>query len=191
MLKKKKDKIDDKFNYNYFISIGRLTKQKNFAFLLDCFKKLVDNDNKYKLVIIGSGEDKNKLIEKINKLNLNKNVEMLGYVNNIYPYLSKAECFFLPSLWEDPGFVLVEAAVSNTLIISSNCKNGPSEILDEGKGGYLYQVNSEEDFLKKFNEFKNNAKEINLKKKIVSKKNVKKFTFFKHYLNFINILQIQ
>ena len=36
----------------------------------------------------------------------------------------------MPSLWEDPGFVLIEASYSNTTIISSDCENGPKEILN-------------------------------------------------------------
>ena len=46
--------------------------------------------------------------------------------------------FILTSLWEDPGFVLVEAAYNNLFIISSDCKNGPKEILDNGKRGLLF-----------------------------------------------------
>ena len=51
----------------------------------------------------------------------------------------KAEAFILSSLWEDPGFVLIEAAACNLFIISSDCKNGPREFLDNGKNGILYE----------------------------------------------------
>jgi glycosyltransferase involved in cell wall biosynthesis len=189
IVKKKKEKIDEKFNQDYFVSIGRLTSQKNFSFLLDCFHKLTKKDDSLKLFIIGSGEEKNLLLKKIKDLNMSKNVEMLGYINNIYPILFKSKCFILSSLWEDPGFVLVEAAALNTQIISSNCKNGPYEILDAGKGGFLYKTNSEDDFINKFNCYFNNSYKTNYEKKIIAKKKVKNFTLFNHYLNLRNILE--
>ena len=189
IVKKKKEKIDEKFNKDYFVSIGRLTNQKNFSFLLNCFHKLIKKNDNLKLFIVGSGEEKNLLLKKIKELNLSKNVEMLGYINNVFPILHKSKCFILSSLWEDPGFVLVEAAALNTQIISSDCKNGPYEILDAGRGGFLYKTNSEEDFINKFNNYYNNPHEINYKKKIVAKKKMRDFTLFNHYLNLRNILE--
>ena len=43
---------------------------------------------------------------------------------------NNCKCFLLTSLWEDPGFVLVEAGIANATVISSNCPNGPEEILE-------------------------------------------------------------
>ena len=51
-------------------------------------------------------------------------------------------CLVSTSLWEDPGFVLVEALFSNTIVISSDCPNGPREVLDNGEAGYLFKINS-------------------------------------------------
>ena len=48
--------------------------------------------------------------------------------------------FVLSSLWEEVGFVIVEAALSNLFIISSNCPNGPTEFLDY-KNGNLFNSN--------------------------------------------------
>ena len=188
IVKKKNKKIEKKFENDYFVAIGRLTKQKNFEFLINCFQKFVNKNKNLKLFIIGSGEEENNLIKIIEELKLQNNVELLGYVDNIYPILSNSKCFILSSLWEDPGFVIVEAASVNTTIISSNCKNGPYEILSGGEGGYLYESNNEKDLLKKLEEYKNDKEEINFRKKIIVKKNVKNFTLFNHYLNFKKIL---
>ena len=137
------------------------------------FKKIVNKNNKLKLFIIGSGEEKYNLKKIITNLELKNNVELLGYVKNIFPILSKSKCFILSSLWEDPGFI-VEAAALNTPIISSDCKNGPYEILTEVKVVILYKTNNEKDFLKKFDEYKNDTKEINFRKNY-SKKKYQKF----------------
>ena len=83
----------------------------------------------------------------------------------MYKYLLNANCFILTSLWEDPGFVILEAALSNTLIISSNCPNGPSEILCGGDYGFLFENNNLSNLLNKFDEFKNlSTNELNKKK---------------------------
>ena len=80
--------------------------------------------------------------------------------------MRKCKAFILSSLWEDPGFVLIEAAYMNTTIISSNCPNGPVEILENGKGGYLFENNNKESFLNVFNKYLNDTNtNINIKKK--------------------------
>ena len=63
----------------------------------------------------------------------------MGYTEYIYEYMRKSEAFILSSLWEDPGHVIIEAAFNNSFVISSNCKNGPSEFLQYGKAGILFE----------------------------------------------------
>ena len=61
-------------------------------------------------------------------------------------------CVVVSSLWEDPGFVLVEAGFNNCQVVSSNCPNGPTEIVGED-GGYLFESNSVNSLIKNFNLF--------------------------------------
>ena len=76
---------------------------------------------------------------------------------------------------------MVEAAYSNTTIISSNCHNGPTEILDNGNNGFLYTVNNKDDFLKKFSIYKNTSQENLIQMKINAKKMSKNYSLFSHY----------
>jgi len=170
----------------YLLSIGRLTKQKNFELLINFFYRLSDRYSKFELVIIGEGEDELKLKNLSRKLNIEKKVHFLGYQKNIFKYLKNAECFILTSLWEDPGFVIVEAALSNTPIISSNCPNGPEEIIK--KNGYLFQNNNLENLLKQFDEFLNTNKDTIYKNKLILKKRIKKFSMFQHYKKLSEII---
>ena len=71
--------------------------------------------------------------------------------------------------------------MANATIISSNCPNGPSEILNDGHSGYLYENNSEKDFIKKFEDFIKSSEEEIYKKKISAKKGIKIYTNFYHY----------
>lgn len=102
----------------------------------------------------------------------------MGYSNNIYNYMKYSEALILTSLWEDPGFVLVEAALSNLFIISSDCKNGPKEILLNGEGGLLFNSNEENALYYKLIDFVNSKRDK--KKLILVKKNIKKYTIFQH-----------
>jgi glycosyltransferase involved in cell wall biosynthesis len=189
---KKKEKIEGlkiKKN-NLIIGIGRLTRQKNFLLLIRAFKKILVKYPNYHLILLGDGEEKTLLLEEVKKLEIQNKVSLLGYQKNVYKYLLSSDCFILTSLWEDPGFVILEAALSNTLIVSSNCPNGPSEILSNGKNGFLFQNNSLSDLLNKFDEFKKlNEAELN-KKKLFAKKQIKKFTQFAHFKSLKNIINL-
>ncbi len=175
-------KISKNRNEKKFLAIGRLTKQKNFIFLFESFKILIQQNPKIYLYILGDGEEYEKLNDFINKNNLQNNIFLEGYKSNVYEYLSNSDAFILSSLWEDPGFVLIEAAYANTTIISSNCFNGPSEILEGGKNGFLFKSNDKDDFLNVFSKFENSNSSIINQKKIDSKKMSRKYSLFSHFL---------
>ena len=166
-------------NKKYLIGIGRLTKQKNFELMINFFKKVSNLYPYLNLVIIGEGEDKNKLKRLSTNFDINQKIHFLGYQKNVFKYLLNAECFILTSLWEDPGFVLVEAALTNLPIISSKCPNGPEEIIKDN--GYLFKNNDLDDFYNKFEDFLNTNKKEIYKNKVIIKKRVKKFTLLQHF----------
>jgi glycosyltransferase involved in cell wall biosynthesis len=85
------------------------------------------------------------------------------------------------ALWEDPGFTLVESGYLNTSVISSDCPNGPKEILDNGNNGYIFKTNSLASFNVIFEKFLNEDTLEQNKKKIRLKKITKKFTIFSHF----------
>ena len=191
--KKKNEKNDDidfiKSGFkNFYIAIGRLTKQKNFSFLIDCFSEILKIKSNAKLLIIGDGELKDEIKKKIEQKKLNKNIRLIPFRNNIYNYLNLSSGFILSSLWEDPGFVLIEAAYLNIPILSSDCKNGPKEILNNGNNGVLFKSNNKESFIKNFIIFSNLNKEEKKIKLLKAKKYIKKFTAFSHYKQIVNLL---
>ena len=73
-------------------------------------------------------------------------------------------------MWEDPGFVLVESAYMNVPIISSDCDNGPKEILAYGKNGILFKSNNKASLLDAFIKFENMDKKVINKKTLDCKK---------------------
>ena len=112
---------------------------------------------------------------------MSKNVILLGHQENVFKYLFNSKIFILTSLWEDPGFVLVEAATLNRLIISSNCRNGPEEFLDHGKGGLIFESNSINSLIDSM-EIALKLNQSNINKMILqSKKQTKKYSIYNHY----------
>ena len=134
----------------YFVSIGRLTKQKNFLFLVKCLKKFLKKEKKYIFLIIGEGQDRKKIEEYIQQFNLSKNIILMGYKKNIFKYLKNSEGLICTSLWEEPGFIIQEAAACKKIILTSDCYTGPSEFVNNGKDGYIFKNNNQKSFLNKF-----------------------------------------
>jgi len=190
IFKKKNDpNINSKsFKKDYFLSIGRLTKQKNHKLLIDLFLHLKKSGKDFFLYILGEGEEEQFLRKKILKLNLQDRVFLLGFKKNIYPYIHSSRAIISPSLWEDPGAVMVEAAFCNRIVLSSNCKNGPKEFLMNNKAGYLFESNDLDSLVKAFNQLIMDSPEQIYKKKVLAKINSKKYTIFNHYLTLRNLL---
>ena len=191
-IKKKKENNKEPQNKlnaysNFFLSVGRLTRQKNYSYLISEFTNFLKDNKQEILLIIGEGEEKQQLQELIKKNNLTNNIFLLGKIDNVYPYMKKARALILPSLWEEVGFVIVEAAFSNLFIISSNCPNGPKEFLENGEAGYLFENNEKDNLAKKLKHFVIEEKNLrNLKLK--AKKNSANYTLFRHHLSLEKIL---
>ena len=165
---KNKSKIN--FNYAFFknfkgikiINVGRLTHQKNQIVLLKAFLKLIKY-RKAKLLLIGSGEDE-KILKKFIKENKIQNlVRIIHFTNNPFKYISLCDIKVLSSRYEGNPNILLETACLKKLIISSDCKVGPREILQSGKGGFLFKVG---DYTKLFLILKN----ININSTYIKKK---------------------
>ncbi len=182
LTRKKKEKIfnNNNFKKDNIIMLGRLTKQKNYPLIINIFQSLLKSNPGICLNIFGKGELKNYLLKLIKKKGLEKNIIFHGHTDNVYKYLKASKIFLLTSLWEDPGFVLIEAGYCDTLIVSSNCPSGPKEFCD-GNSGFLFDNNSEVSLLETLklalhtNEKEKKLKIINAKKKIRS------FSIFYHF----------
>ena len=123
----------------------------------------------------------------IKKNNISHNIFILSEIRNAYPYMKNARALILSSLWEEVGFVIVEAAFSNLFIISSDCPNGPKEFLENGNAGYLFKSNKKNELTKKIIKF--TKEEKNLKNfKFKAKKNSSNYTLFRHHLSLRKIL---
>ena len=189
-ISKKNSEINNfkKFDQKKLIfAAGRLTKQKNFSYLIDEFSIFLKHNDQFILIILGDGEERNKLEKKIIKKKLQKNIYLTGYVENVFKYFKNGEVFVLSSLWEEVGFVMVEAALTNLFIISSNCPNGPTEFLSDGKHGILFESNKKGELSNSLIKYAN-LKGVK-KHKFEIKKNTKQYTKYRHFQKLNDILK--
>ena len=186
---KKKEKIGDEFFKNeYILSIGRLTKQKNFSLLINAFKEIVREYPNLKLIILGEGEDRKKLEALIKNLSLSNFIFLEGYKKNIFNYINNCECYISSSLYEDPGFTIIESGFLNKPVIAADSNTGPSEILDNSNNGFLFKNNDKISLVNQYQKFKElSTKEVMIKK-INLKKFSKNFSIFQHFKNLEKIL---
>ncbi len=122
---------------NIVLSVGRLENQKGHDMLIQAWSML-KNKNDWKLLIIGKGTQKKKLISMIKSLDLTKEVQIKSPVKNIWKEYNKSKIFILSSRYEGYPNVLIEAMAMGNAVISTDCKTGPREIIK--KNGILTEV---------------------------------------------------
>lgn len=171
-------------------SIGRLSKQKGFDFLINAIKRI--NNDKITCCIAGEGEFMNNLQKQIELLNLQAKVKLIGRVNDVTGFLKKIDIFILPSRWEGFGIVILEAGLSGLPVIASRI-DGIKEIIDDNDNGLLVNVGDEDQLAQKINDLIKNSKKreilgINLQNKIIKKFNIKAITkqYEKIYISIFN-----
>ena len=121
------------------LSAGRLTSVKDHATLLRAFSDVIRSRPAH-LVILGVGPERENLLELAQRLGVSHQVDLPGFMLNPFAYMSKARVFALPSRYEGFPNVLVQAMACGTPVVSTDCRSGPSEILEDGKWGHLVPV---------------------------------------------------
>ncbi len=127
-------------------SVGRLTRQKNYALLLAALAELSDLNWEFRLA--GAGELQPELEQQIKDLGLTGRVHLLGLQSDIKSFLADLDVFVLPSLWEGLGIVLLEAGLAGLPVIASRV-DGISEIIADNETGILFDSNNQADLVAK------------------------------------------
>jgi len=125
-------------------SIGRLTEQKGFEYLLRAYKILLKDNQDTRLVIVGDGDLKDSLMSFSRNLQIQEKVVFAGIRQDIANLLSLFNIFVLSSLWEGQPITIMEAMAAGKPIIATDV-GGNGEILKHGKLGLIVKAKDPDD----------------------------------------------
>lgn len=125
-----------------FVSVGTIFPQKGFDRLLRVHRRLLDEGYPHRIQIIGDGYDFENLKKQKTELGVEETVDLLGFIENPYPYFKFANFYILSSRYEGYPTVLFEAITLKKNIIATEV-SGVREMLLEGRLGHIVE-NSEE-----------------------------------------------
>jgi glycosyltransferase involved in cell wall biosynthesis len=127
----------------HILAVGSFKPAKNFPLLLRAFA-LLPAGLKAKLTILGEGALRPELEALIEELGLVHHVALPGLCIDTSNWYRTADLFVLSSSWEGFGNVIVEALECGVPVVSTDCRSGPSEILEHGRYGRLVPVGDPE-----------------------------------------------
>ncbi|QRM89553.1 glycosyltransferase [Lacinutrix sp. WUR7] len=141
-------------NNNYIIFYGRIDDHhKNISLLLQAYKASKLPEQHIKLLILGNGDDYNKIVNYTKELQLENDVVFKGFTANPYPYVKNALFTMLTSRHEGFPMVIPESLALATPVIAVNCTSGPKEVIENRENGLLvenYDVNALADAMNSF-----------------------------------------
>lgn len=119
------------------VSVGRLAPQKDFKNIIQALALVKHVFPRVCLFILGDGEERKELEDRVKQLQLTDNVVFLGWKARMREYLKRADMYILSSHFEGFSYSLLEAMQLAIPVISTDTPYGPSEILGKGRYGLL------------------------------------------------------
>jgi glycosyltransferase involved in cell wall biosynthesis len=133
------------------LGVGTLKPQKDFSTLIRAFSYL-SGKIKARLIILGEGEERLSLNKLIIKLGLTDSVKLPGFKLDPQLWFKSADVYVHSSRYDGLPLVIIEALACGTPVVSTDCKSGPAEILDNGRYGKLVPVGKPHEMAKAIEE---------------------------------------
>ena len=127
------------------ISVGELNKNKNHQVIIRAIAKL--RNEKIKYVLCGQGPLETELRELAKELDVENQVKFLGFRKDVPDLMKVADLFAFPSYREGLSLSLMEAMASGLPVVCSEIR-GNTDLIEDGKGGYLVEPSDVEGFAK-------------------------------------------
>lgn len=115
-----KKSLNIKEQEKIYIHIGGFRAQKNHSFLIDIFSEILKKQNSAKLLLVGEGPLKNKIVQKVVDYGISDKVVFLGIRKDVPELLSISDYCIFPSIFEGLGIVLIESQISNVKTYTSD-----------------------------------------------------------------------
>lgn len=153
------------------ISMGDLIKRKNYSVAIEAIAKC--NNPKLHYYICGKGPEESNLKKLANSLGVDGQIHFLGYRTDIKQLLKASDIFFFTSKQEGLARSLMEAMASGLPCIASNIR-GNVDLIKEGIGGFLRNVNDVDGYAEAINRLVNDS-DIVSSMKVNNLEQIKKF----------------
>ena len=121
------------------LGAGRLVAQKGFQTLIDAVAQL-RRERPLRLLVLGEGKYRAALESRAARTGLGADFSLPGFTDNPFAFMSRASAFALSSAYEGLPGVLIQALACGCPVVSTDCPDGPSEILEKGAYGPLVPV---------------------------------------------------
>jgi glycosyltransferase involved in cell wall biosynthesis len=120
------------------LSVGRLAREKNQAFLLSAFARILEDLPEARLVLVGEGDDRPRLERLAQDLGIRSKVRFVGTVvhERVGDYYLAADLFLFPSTSETQGIVVLEALAAGLPVVAV-ASEAAEDLLADGRGGIL------------------------------------------------------
>lgn len=164
-----------------FCAIGRLEKVKGFDRLIEAFYTIQKKYKNIGLLIIGEGNERNKLTKMIANYDLNNKITLLGYRANPYKYLKDSDCYICSSRSEGLSTTVIESMILGIPIISTDC-GGMDELLNNYPDSTICS-NDIEGLIRGMEEFLyiNEKENSYINNNTLKKDNINKFSFDSYF----------
>lgn len=140
---KANENVDD-FSFNEkiptIVSVGRLSTEKRFDRLIEAHKILLEEGFLNKLLIIGEGNERENLEQIVKASGVQETVTLLGFKDNPYPYIKKADLLVCSSDYEGFSSFVAEGLILGKAITTTNC-GGMEELLGSSLYGIITECN--------------------------------------------------
>ena len=129
-----------------FVAAGRITEQKNYPLMIEAFAKAAQSCPEIRLSVFGVGEK--AYVEKVQALidesGMTDRIVLRGRSEDVLSILRSSDAFLMTSDYEGMPNALLEAMVVGLPCISTDCRTGPKDMIDDGVNGYLVKTGDAE-----------------------------------------------
>jgi GalNAc-alpha-(1->4)-GalNAc-alpha-(1->3)-diNAcBac-PP-undecaprenol alpha-1,4-N-acetyl-D-galactosaminyltransferase len=122
------------------IAVGRLSAEKGFDVLLEAFARVRVRFPQWRLCILGEGPERRALAARLVNLGLQGQAELVGQVEEVEAWMARAALVVHPSRREGFPNVVLEAMAMGAAVLCTDCRSGPSELIEDGVNGRLVPV---------------------------------------------------
>lgn len=133
----------DDFDGFRILTVGRLVAQKAYEVSIEAMRLLKDRGERVRWYVLGEGDERAFLEEKIKKLGLTEDFLLLGAVENPYPYMAQADLYVHATRFEGKSIAVQEAQLLGKPVLLSDC-SGNREQVSQGIDGELCSLRAED-----------------------------------------------